>query len=225
MIKNYFDFISENIDYTNIIEFSLLKPDLTTDQIEEQINQVIDRNIKYITILPEYFNDVKLFIDKNPIKISVAIDFPEGKLNSKEKLKEVNEAIVNGADEIEYTINYKIFNKREDKLQNLLEKLEDELENVSNLCHKNSVIIKLIIELNQLNLQQIKKLGEIISNSGIDYVQTSTGQKSDIKKVKFLRNILPEFIKIKVAGEITSIDHIKQYHSYADRIGTSRIFI
>jgi deoxyribose-phosphate aldolase len=173
----------------------------------------------------EYLSDVKIFIDNKPIKLSVAINFPEGKGKHKDMMKLIHQAIVEGVNEIDYCINYKIFNTKPEKQEILFDKLIEELEVISNLCHKNSVILKIIIDINNLTLQQIKKLADILIQIGADYIQTSTANKTDIKKLKYLRSILPGNIKIKVAGEISTIDHVKSYNGYADRIGTSRIFI
>ena len=225
MIKKFNEYIKENNDFSNIIEYSILNPDLETDAIEKLVNDALDRNVKILDILPEYLNDVKIFINRKPIKISVAVDFPDGKSSYKENLKTINELIVANVDEIELTIDYTIFNLKEDKYKNKLEKLKENLEIFSNLCHKNSIVFKVILNINSISLNKLKDVAELLVETGIDYIQTSTAEYTDIKKVKYLKSILPDWIKIKVAGQISSIDNINQFKGYADRIGTSRLFI
>lgn len=222
MLK-YYEFIKENNknEYIEKIEFSLLDPYLNSDKIKELIDQALEKNIKIINTLPEHLSDVKIFTENKPVKLSVSIDFPRGNANFSEKKKEINEIIISSVNEIDYTINYKTLNKKEKDVK----KLKEELLEISDLCHKNSIVLKIIIDINYLSLEQIKLLSQIATEVGIDYIQTSTGEKTDKNKVEFLRKILPSYIKIKVAGEITSINNMQEYKGIADRFASSRFII
>jgi len=226
MIINYEKFLKESIDYSQIIEFTILKPDLSLDKLSELIKNAINKNIKIISTRSEYINDIKFIIDNEPIKISAVIDFPEGKQKYKDNIKEINKSITYGADEIELTIDTNLFKK--DLNEKNIEKIKtfkEELKELSFLCHKNGVIFKLIVNINDLTLDQIKTFAQTINNSGIDYIQTSTGYSTDFKKAKFLHKITPDSIKLKIAGEIRTLSDMKKYINIADRIGTSSILL
>lgn len=226
IIKKFDKFLTETIDYSQIIEYSILKPDLSIDKIEELVNKAIEKNIKIISARSEYVNDIKFIIDKNPIKISSVIDFPTGKQKHKNNIKEINKSLISGADEIELTIDTDLFKKSlSEKNIEKLKNLKEDLKELSFLCHKNGVIFKIIININDLTLEQIRTFAETINNSGIDYIQTSTGYSTDYKKAKFLNKITPTSLKLKIAGEIKTIADIKNYINIADRIGTSSILL
>jgi deoxyribose-phosphate aldolase len=223
-MKNYEHFINENTDYLSLVEFSILKPDLKTEKLQELVTSAIDKNIKIISARVEYISDVKFMIDKNPIKISAVIDFPEGTQKHKANIKEINKAIISGADEIELTLNSTIFTKDlSEKVVQKLKVLEENIKELSYLCHKNGVIFKVILNINDLTLDQLKTAADVLTNSNIDYIQTSTGLKTDYKKANYLKKIIPNSLKIKIAGDIRTIDNMKQYINIADRFGTSSL--
>lgn len=218
MLKMYKKFLNEKIEYNELIEFSILQKPLGIEKIKELVDKAISKNIKIINTIPDYLDDIKIFIDKNPIKIAISVDFPIGNMKNNEKVKIINNLIIKNVDEIDLTINSKIIEQNK-KIDSLIE----ELTKISEKCHKNSIIFKLVTNINDISLENLKILSNILTQSGIDYIQTSTGNKTDIKKLKYLRAILPNIIKIKTAGEIINTNDINQYIKYSDRIATSRI--
>jgi deoxyribose-phosphate aldolase len=77
-----------------------------------------------------------------------------------------------------------------------------------------------------LNLEQIKKACEICSRNGADFIMTSTGTKNnslEFDKVEYIRNNIPEYMKIKIAGGIRTLQDVEKYYKLIDRVGTSVI--
>jgi deoxyribose-phosphate aldolase len=222
MVKKYSSFISnKNFDLTNVIEYSILKDNYNTDKIFSLLDQATNRNIKMFCILDKYIYDVKTYLDKN-IKIISTIDFPEGNMKQKERIKSVTNSIISDADEIDLCIKNNLFKNNKKR-----EKLIDELQEISDICHRNGKIFKIIINLNDFLYDEIKTLASSSVEIGVDYIQTSTAQETDFKKATFLKKILPDHINLKITGQIRDVSQVKQYLTLGrnTRIGTSSLII
>lgn len=144
------------------------------------------------------------------------------------KLTEAIDLISNGVDEIDMAINIKEFkeiHRKEDEEKEMeYVKLIGDLKPIADECHKSGVVLKLIVETGMLSMEELIDMGNIIQKSGIDYVQTSTGMNgegAEISKIKELRRLLPDYVKIKAAGGIRTIADANKLFPYVDRIGTS----
>lgn len=222
MVKKYSSFISDkNFDLTNVIEYSILKDNYNTDKIFSLLDQATNRNIKMFCILDKYIYDVKTYLDKN-VKIISTIDFPEGNMKQKERIKSVTNSIISDADEIDLCIKNNLFKNNKKR-----EKLIDELQEISDICHRNGKIFKIIINLNDFLYDEIKTLASSSVEIGVDYIQTSTAQETDFKKATFLKKILPDHINLKITGQIRDVSQVKQYLTLGrnTRIGTSSLII
>jgi len=226
MIKNYNDFlIKENNDndyYKNVLEYTILK-DVNLDALLDLVQKAIDKDVKIISTLPDYVSDVKIFLGKKPITISAVVNFPEGKDKFTDSLKVIEDCVIKGVNELDYTIDYKLFDDTHKKYAERIEKLTEEITKISEILHRNSIIFKLVVDINNLTFSNLKKLSEIANEAGVDFIQTSTGKMTDIKKARYLRSILPDYINIKVAGQIRTINQAKEFKGIADRIGSSTI--
>lgn len=222
-INEYLD-SKEKSEYNRLIDFTKISDNLDTDKIKELCKEAQDNNFYSICILPQYVTIANSLL-KNSVKISALIAFPKGESDIKVKINDIDEAIVNGASEIDVVINYKLIKDSEEH-----ETLENEIRELSEYCHKEGVTIKIIIETGALNYQEIETICKMCINSSVDYIMTSTGKlpnddsfETKLEKVKFMRKILPDDIKIKFSGGIRTTEQIKELKSIVDRIGTSVI--
>lgn len=221
-ILEYLDNKEKNENY-KLIDYTRLSDSLTNDQIKDFCKEAEDNNFYAVSILPEYVASVYSFT-KNEIKISALIDFPKGNSITKYKLDQIDKSIVNGADEIDVVLNYELVKK--DKI----DELETEIRKLSEYCHKEGSIIKLTIEIGALNNEEIEKICRMCIENNVDYISTSTGKlpndesfEQKIEKVKFMRKILPDYVKIKFTGGVRTYDQIKEIKTLVDRIGTSTL--
>lgn len=233
MIKKYTNFINENKfnNFNKIIDYTYLKVDANIDKIKQICNEAKEFGFYSVCIKPEYVSYAKEFLKGSDVKVCTVISFPGGKDTPNSKLKESERAIIDGADELDIVMNYKLLKEYtktedEDKKNNILNKLRKEISDISRLCHGlNSVILKVIIESGDLTMEQTKLACDICVYAGADYVKTSTGFAkigAEEEKVRFMRKILPDPIKIKASGGIRTPKDIKRFvYAGADRIGTS----
>jgi deoxyribose-phosphate aldolase len=180
------------------------------------VNEAIEEKFKLAMIRPEYVRLSRQLVDKtnSRVLIGTVIDFPEGNGGLEAKLKEAHQAITDGADELDYVVDYKAFKKGETNT------VKDEVEQCTALGLSEDKTVKWIIEVAALTDAEIIKITALIKNvvlrkfSEKDYdkvfVKSSTGfyKTSDGKPngatihalVLMLENAGP--LPIKAAGGI-----------------------
>ena len=202
----------------NMVDHTLLKQESTWEQIKE----ICDDGMKYETasvcIPPAFVKQAKEYVG-DKLQICTVIGFPNGYNTTAVKCFETEDAVKNGADEIDMVIN--IGWVKEQKWNELLE----EIEAVKAACHGK--LLKVIIETCLLTDEEKVKMCEIVSASGAEYIKTSTGfstggaTREDV--ALFAENVKPG-VKIKAAGGISSIKDAEDFIALgAERLGTSRI--
>ena len=187
-----------------------------------EIKEICDDGIKYHTasvcIPASYVKQAKEYVGES-LPICTVIGFPNGYSTTTVKCFETEDAVKNGADEIDMDIN---IGWLKDKKYDLL---LAEIRQIKKACHGK--ILKVIIETCLLTDVEKIKMCELVSKSGADYIKTSTGfstagaTEHDIKL--FAENVAPH-LKIKAAGGISSIEDAENFINLgASRLGTSRI--
>ena len=219
-IYEYLDNKEKTENY-KLIDYTKLSDNLDNDKIKEFCKEAEDNGFYSICILPEYVTIAKSFLDKT--KISTLIDFPKGTSDTRTKKAQIDEAIINGSDEIDVVINYKLIKNEENH-----EDLSNEIRELTEYCHREGSLIKVIIEVGALSYQEIEKICHMCTDSGVDFIVTSTGKfpnddsfEKKLEKVKFMRKILPDNIKIKMTGGVRTLSQIKELLPFVDRVGTS----
>lgn len=214
----------EREQYNKIIDYTKISDSLTNDQIKDFCKEAEDNNFYSICILPKYVASADSFLNNNT-KISALIDFPKGTSDVKSKIDEIDETIVNGANEVDVVINYKLIKETEEH-----DTLQNEIRELTEYCHREGINIKVIIEIGALNYQNLESICKMCIDGNVDYIMTSTGKlpnddsfEKKLDKVKFMRKILPDEIKIKFSGGIRKIEQLKEIRGFADRVGTSII--
>ena len=153
------------------------------------------------------------------LPVCTVIGFPNGYATTAVKVFETEDAIRNGAAEIDMVINLGWV--KEERWDDLLA----EIRAVKAAC--GSRILKVIIETCLLTEAEKIRLCEIVSQSGADFIKTSTGfstagaTREDV--ALFARHVAPH-VKIKAAGGISSLQDAEDFIALgAERLGTSRI--
>ena len=188
----------------------------------EDIKTICDDGMKYATasvcIPPSYVKRAKDYVGEK-LAICTVIGFPNGYQTSAVKAFETTDAVSNGADEIDMVINI-----GELKAKTLDAVLADS-KPVRAAC--DGKILKVIIETCLLTEEEKVDMCRIVSESGADYIKTSTGFSTagaTKEDVALMRANVAEHVKVKAAGGISSIEDAEDFVNLgADRLGTSRI--
>ena len=188
----------------------------------EQIKVICDDGIKYSTasvcIPPSYVKQAKEYVG-DKLKICTVIGFPNGYNTTAVKCFETADAVNNGADEIDMVIN---IGWLKDKKYDLL---LEEIKEIKKAC--SGRLLKVIIETCLLTEEEKIKMCEIVSESGADYIKTSTGFSiggATKEDVALFKKYVSDSVKIKAAGGISSMQVAEDFIELgASRLGTSRI--
>lgn len=195
---------------------------LTQNATWEDIKQILDDGIKYnvasACIPASYVKKAKEYVgDKLPI--CTVIGFPNGYSTTAVKIFETEDAIKNGADEIDMVIN--ITDVKNENFDAILEEIKD----IHKAC--NGKILKVIIETCLLTEEEKIKMCEIVTKSGAEYIKTSTGFSTGgatFNDIALMKKYVGKDVKIKAAGGISLLDDAAKFMELgADRLGTSRI--
>ncbi len=186
------------------------------------IKQILDDGIKYNTasacIPASYVKEAKEYVG-DKLAICTVIGFPNGYSTEFVKVCEAKDAIANGADEIDTVIN--ICDLKNGRYTAIL----NELKALKAAC--GNKILKVIIETCLLTDEEKIKMCEIVTESGADYIKTSTGFSTagaTPHDVALFKEHVGKNVKIKAAGGISSIADAEEFIRLgADRLGTSRI--
>lgn len=209
------------MDVKNILahcDHTLLKQESTWAQIKE----VCDDGLKYgcaSVCIPASFVKQAADYVGNELKICTVIGFPNGYSTTGVKVFETEDAIRNGADEIDMVINIGwVKDQRWDEVL-------AEIKAIKASCQGR--ILKVIVETCLLTEAEKIKLCELVTESGADYIKTSTGFSTGgatREDVALFKAHIGPGVKIKAAGGISSLQDAEDFMALgADRLGTSRI--
>ena len=188
----------------------------------EEIKAICDDGMKYETasvcIPASYVKQAKEYVGEK-LAICTVIGFPNGYSTTAVKCFEASDAVDNGADEVDMVIN--IGHAKDGKW----EEITAEIATIKAAC--KGKLLKVIIETCLLTDEEKIHLCKCVSDSGADYIKTSTGFSkagatfADVEL--FAKHVAPH-VKIKAAGGISSLEDAEKFIALgADRLGTSRI--
>ena len=200
------------------------------------IQEAIDERFKLVMIRPEMVALAKKMILKENSKLNIGtvIDFPQGNSPLNKKLLEARQAIIDGADDLDFVCNYEAFKKGKINL------VKEEILKCTQLGIQNHKIVKWIIEVAALNNQQIIQLSALIKNIVISnfkeenypsvFVKSSTGfykTENNLPNgatipsiIMMLENASP--LLIKAAGGVRNYEEaMNMIRLGVKRIGTS----
>lgn len=200
------------------VDHTLLKPEATFSDIKAICDDAMRFNTASVCIPPSY---VKACADYcgGKMKICTVIGFPNGYNTTAVKVFETEDAIKNGADEIDMVINIGMLkDRRYDDVLN-------EIKAVKDAC--GGKILKVIIETCLLSDDEKIKMCEIVTEAGADFIKTSTGFSTagaTFADIELFSKHIGKKVKMKAAGGIKSLDDAEKFISLgAERLGTSRI--
>ena len=188
----------------------------------KEIKAICDDGIKYgcasVCIPASYEKQAAEYV-AGRIAVCTVIGFPNGYDTTAAKCFEASDAVDNGASEIDMVINIGWVK------DGLYDKVLSEIRDVKGHCHGK--LLKVIIETCLLTDAEKIELCRVVSESGADYIKTSTGfggggaTREDV--ALFKAHVAPH-VKIKAAGGIAVLNDAKDFIALgADRLGTSRI--
>ena len=205
-------------DILKYVDHTLLKQEATWEQMKVICDDAIKFSTASVCVPPSFVKQCKDYCGEK-MKICTVIGFPNGYNTTAVKVFETEDAIKNGADEIDMVINIGWAKEKKFGL------IKEEIEAIKKVC--GDKILKVIIETCLLTDEEKKEMCKIVTEAGADFIKTSTGfstagaTREDIKL--FSENI-GDNVKMKAAGGIASLTDAEDFLKLgATRLGTSRI--
>ena len=188
----------------------------------DQIRGICDDGMHYATasvcIPASFVKQAKDYVGEK-LAICTVIGFPNGYATTRAKCFMATDAVENGADEVDMVIN--IGWAKEGKWDAITE----EIRAIKAACQGK--LLKVIIETCLLTDDEKIQLCKCVSDSGADYIKTSTGFSTagaTFADVALFKAHVAPHVKIKAAGGISSLEDAEEFIRLgADRLGTSRI--
>lgn len=200
------------------VDHTLLKQESTWEQMKVICDDAMKFSTASVCVPPSFVKQCKDYCG-DKMKICTVIGFPNGYNTTAVKVFETEDALKNGADEIDMVIN---IGWVKDKKFDLI---KEEIKAIKNAC--GDKILKVIIETCLLTDEEKIEMCKIVTEAKADFIKTSTGfstagaTREDIKL--FSENIGGN-IKMKAAGGIASLIDAEDFLKLgAQRLGTSRI--
>lgn len=201
------------------IDHTLLKPEATPDDITKLCNEALQYEFASVCINPSYVSLSYSLLKDSVVKVCTVIGFPLGATTTATKKAEAEEAIANGAEEIDMVINIGMLKQGE------YDYVFNDINQVVLTAKRHRAVCKVIIETCLLTDEEKVKACVIAKEAKADFVKTSTGfstggaTASDVALMKY---VVGSSVGVKASGGIRSKeDADEMIRSGADRIGAS----
>jgi deoxyribose-phosphate aldolase len=205
-----------DIDIADYIDHSLLDPLATTEQLAKYCNQADQYGFPTVCVYPAFVHQAVELVKNKRIQVCSVIGFPTGATTSAVKLYEAQEAVENGATELDVVINLGWLKEG---------KTEEIYQEIAQICEETGQTVKTILEMSLLTETEKQLAAEICLDAGASYLKTSTGWSggATVEDVALLKKIAKGRVGIKASGGIRTLEQaIALIEAGATRIGTSR---
>lgn len=209
------------MDYREImkhVDHTLLSQTATWDEIAVICDEAMEYGTASVCIPPAYVRQAKDYI-RDAVDVCTVIGFPNGYQTTVVKAYETQDALDNGADEIDMVINIGWVKSRKYDL------VEEEIRELKEICKDK--ILKVIIETCLLTEEEKIRMCKVVTDAGADFIKTSTGFSkagATFEDVSLFREHVGKDVRIKAAGGISTLDDARVFLEIgADRLGTSRM--
>ena len=206
-------------DISSYIDHTLLKPVCSFNEIERTCEEALHYKFAAVCIPPIAVRQAKQSTNGSMVKVATVIGFPFGYEVVKAKQTETEQAIIDGADELDIVINLIALKSGSWSY------LENEMKALIDLAHVHHKLVKVIIESGLLTDSEIVHCCQLYSELGADFLKTSTGyaeKGASIEAVRLMHDNLPPSVRIKASGGIRTYDFACQLiEAGASRLGCS----
>jgi deoxyribose-phosphate aldolase len=203
----------------HMIDHTILKPDATQDEIAQLCFEARKYSFASVCVNPSYVKLCNDLLEGSDVLVCTVVGFPLGATPTEVKVFETQQAVREGADEVDMVINVGALKSRDYEL------VERDIASVARACHAGNAILKVIIEAALLTDEEKVAACQLAKVAGADFVKTSTGfgpGGATAEDVALMRHVVGPAMGVKAAGGIrTYEDAKKMIAAGASRIGAS----
>jgi len=190
-------------EIAKMIDHSLLKPELTEDEIIRGCEVAQKYDVATVCCSPAALPLVVKQLRGSDVRPTTVIGFPHGYNKTETKVFEAQQAIKDGALEIDMVLNIGKLKSRD------FDYVKNDIKAVVDIAHKNKVLVKVILE-NFYLTDELKKIAcKLCEEAGADWVKTSTGFAgggATIEDLKLMRKAVSNKVQVKAAGGVRDLD-------------------
>jgi len=203
-------------DILSRVDHTLLKQTATWEQIEKLCREGLEYAAASVCIPPCYVKQAKDFVG-DKLAVCTVIGFPNGNMTTAVKVFETEDAVKNGADEIDMVINIGLVKAGH------YDQVLDEIRQIKAAC--GGRCLKVIIETCLLTEEEKKEMCRVVTESCADFIKTSTGfatAGATLEDIRLFRENIGQDVKMKAAGGVKTVADMEAFlEAGCDRIGTS----
>ncbi len=213
------------MDYTcqeiaGMIDHSVLRPELTEKDVREGCEVARKYKVASVCCRPSELALVTQLLKGSDVKPSTVIGFPHGCNKTETKVFEAEQAIADGALELDMVLNIgKLLDGDHDYVKK-------DIKAVVDAAHPRGVAVKVIFENYYLNDEQKKTACRLAEEAGVDFVKTSTGFAdggATLEDLQLMRDNVSEKVQVKAAGGVRDLDMaVKVRQVGCTRFGATR---
>jgi deoxyribose-phosphate aldolase len=207
-------------ELAKMLDHSLLKPTMTREELESGCRLAVEYDVATVCILPYYLARASEILAGSGVLPSTTIGFPHGGQVSRVKRQEAEQALDDGARELDMVVNIS------QVLSGDFDAVRDDIAAVLQLTHARGQKLKVIFENCYLNDAQKIRLCELCGELGVDWVKTSTGFGSSgatLEDLVLMRRHSPPHVQVKAAGGVADLDMLLKVRATgATRSGCSK---
>jgi deoxyribose-phosphate aldolase len=208
------------------IDHTLLKADTTNPDVERLCREAARYHFAAVCVFPHFVPLASEPLRTADVKVCSVISFPYGADSLRAKVVGAEEAVAQGADEIDVVINIPAFLSGDfGHVRNELASVVRTVRMKAMNSGRGQVVVKAIVETCYLTIKMKRMACRICEQAGVDFVKTSTGcgpKGATVQDVEILRDCLDEHIGVKASGGIRTLRDVElMVNAGAVRIGTS----
>lgn len=200
------------------VDHTILTPTATWEQVQAACDEGKRLGVASVCIPPRYVKRANDYVGSG-LKICTVIGFPNGYSTPEVKVFETEDAIRNGADEIDMVIDQGLAKAGD------WEGVLEEIKAVKGSCKGR--ILKVIVEACSFTYEEKLSLCRVVSMAGADFIKTSTGFAAGgatVEDVRLFREHVSPDVRVKAAGGIRTFEQAQaMIEAGADRIGASAL--
>ena len=204
-------------EFLSKVDHSLLKPQLTREEIMEGLQFAKENHCASVCINPCNLDMAREVLEGTDVKIGTVIGFPSGAHTTFSKVAEAVDAYARGAVELDMVIDIGALRNGE---------YEDVKKDIEAVVNATPGIVKVILETAFLTKEEIKKGCELTEEAGAAYVKTSAGfapSGATVEDIKLMKDTVSEKVHVKAAGGINNLaECVAMIEAGSDRIGISK---
>jgi deoxyribose-phosphate aldolase len=204
---------------SHMIDHTLLKPEATQDQIAQLCFEARKYGFASVCVNPTNVKLCARLLQGTDIDVCTVVGFPLGATPTDVKVFETQQAIREGATEVDMVLNVGGLKSRDYEL------VRQDIASVANACHAGNAILKVIIEAALLTDEEKVIACQLSKVAGADFVKTSTGfgpGGATVEDVALMRKVVGPSIGVKAAGGIRTLeDAQRMIAAGASRLGAS----